>query len=398
MATISNTLETIMTLKGTDTVISGLEQAAARVLKMAEAQDQAAKAQKGLNEAQVQFNAGLTAILAPLTGMINELKSSVGFLFLNIAGFEGLAASEGLAAAATITLEAALAVLESPLVIIAAVLATLTAGFFVAAKGLSAFSESEDTIGRLAIRMQHLGNVFPIKQLTEFSSKLGDQLGIDDELIAKLGAMAAGFGLTRQQIEKALPVVLDVAVANKLDPEQVLQKIFRASRGRTQGLISLGIDPKKIQGDVHDVNNLLNQIGQQFQGTAAAFRNTLPGSIEAFKVAVGNLFEAIGRFISPAVVPLLNAFTRSIQMATQLLDRIANFLHLPTSADLGAQVGGKGADLALKGDPEQTEALNKIADNTSKTADAIIKNVLGGPGTIAKQAFTWRDAQMAFKI
>jgi hypothetical protein len=305
---------------------------------------------------------------------------------------QSVAVSQGEATAASGALGNAFAAVGGSTGLAIAGVAALT---IVLGKALSAFSDSEDTIARLAIRMRNLGNVFPIKELTEFSSRLGQQLGIDDELIAKLGATAAGFGLTRQQIEKTVPTVLDIATALKEDPNQVLNKLLRASRGRPQGLVSLGIDPSKIKGDLRDINNLINQVGSQFAGTAAAFRNTLPGTVSALQVSIGNLFEAIGRFISPAVVPVLNLLIKGIDSLTNLLSRFADFLHIPTAADIG---GGNASKISFKGDPEQTEALNQIAENTSKTTEAIIRNVLGGPGTIAKQAFTWRDAQMAFKI
>jgi hypothetical protein len=377
-----------MTLKGADTVISGLTNLADSLLKTAGAGDALAGAEQRLELAKLQLLKPLTVMLAQTTQLGANLLDAA-------AHFGELAAAEGICAAATSVLDAGLALLASPLVLIAGLLATLTAGAIIAAKSLSAFSDSEDTIARLAIRMRNLGNVFPVKELTAFSGKLGQQLGIDDELIAKTAALGAGFGLSRKQIENAIPKVLDVAVANKVSPDEVLEKIFQASKGRTRGLIALGIDPAKLKGDLHDVNNLIDQIGAGFAGTAAAFRNTLPGTVDALKVSVGNLFEALGRFISPVVVPLLNLLIKGIDHLTNALDRIATFLHLPTAADIG---GGDASKIAFKGDPEQTALMQQTADNTKKASDALVKSVLGGPGAIARQAFTLRDAKLAFRL
>lgn len=305
------------------------------------------------------------------------------------AGATEMAAAEGVATAATVGLEAALA----PLLVLLAPLLTLAAAIGFAKKSLEAFSESEDAVARLAVQMKNLGNVFPTNELLDFSSKLSQQTGIDDEAIASLGAMAVQFGVTRQQAEKLIPTVLDISVATKKSSEEVLQALLRASRGQTRGLLALGIDPSKIKGDLHDVNNLISQVGKGFAGTAAAFRGTLPGTIEALKTSVGNLFEAIGRFISPVVVPLLNLFIKGIDKATELLTRLADFLHIPTAAALGE---GAANPLALKGDPEQTALLGKIESNTKSSSDALVKSVLGGPGTIAKGAATARDFRLAF--
>lgn len=306
-----------------------------------------------------------------------------------------VAESEGVATAATASLSAAMAFLaENPIVL---VIAGFTALIGIAGKALSAFSESEDQIARIALQMRNLGNVFPIGELTEFAGRLSQLTGIDDEQIAALGAMAVQFGLTRQQTEAFIPTVLDVATATHKSFQEVETAILRATRGQTRGLLALGIDPSKIKGDLHDVDNLIRQVGAGFEGTAAAFRGTLPGTVSALQTSVGNLFEAIGRFISPVVVPLLNTLIFVLDKVTALLTFIADKFSwaFPTAAALGQ--GGKANELALKGDPEQTAALQGIEKNTA-VLDPLVKQVLGGKGTVARRAFTWRDQRLAFGI
>jgi hypothetical protein len=387
IATVTDILETIFVIKGAEELVGG-------TLAAASAMDVAAKSESALAAAQAELNAAQTALLAPITAMIAETTQLAAVLVNNVAGFGAMAAAEGLATAATVTLESALALLESPLVIIAAALATLTAGVAIAAKGLSEFSKSEDQIARVAIQMKNLGDVFPISELSDFSERLSNLTGIDDEVITSLGVAAAQFGLTRKQIEQDLPKILDIAQANKISPEQAFGILKRAAGGRTQGLRALNINPDAIKGDLHDINNLINQVGSSFTGTAEAFRQTLPGTVDALHTAIGNLFEAIGRFISPVAVPLLNIFIAGIEKATALLNAIANLLHLPTAADLDK---GKASPLALKGDPEQTAALKGIEENTA-SLQPFVKQVLGGRGTEARRAFTWRDQRLAFGI
>jgi len=305
-----------------------------------------------------------------------------------------MAEAEGVAAGATAALSAAMSFLaENPLVL---VIAGVTALVGVLGKGLSAFSESEDTIARLAISMRNLGNVFPTEELVEFAGGLSQLTGIDDEAIASLGAMAIQFGLTRQQAESLVPTVLDVATATHKSFEEVESAILRfTATGNARGLLALRIDPRSLKGDLTDIDNVVRQIGSHFEGTAEAFRGTLPGTVNALQTSVGNLFEAIGRFISPVVVPLLNLFISSLDKATALLTAIADFFHLPTAADLGK--GGKANDLALKGDPEQTELMRQTANNTAKL-DPLVREVLGGKGIQARRAWNLRDSRMAFGV
>ena len=322
---------------------------------------------------------------------VNGVSNLISGLTSGTAGFQKLAAAEGVAAAGAAKLGTAFNASLGP---IGLALTAITAVVGILGKGLSAFSESEAAVARIAIRMKGLGDVFPTKELLEFASAQQRLTGFGDELIATLGVTAAQFGLTRDQIEKTLPAVLDIAQGLGKGPQEVLQTLLRASRGRTQGLVALGIDPSKIKGDVKDINNLIRQIGGDFAGVASAFRSTLPGTVNALKEATGDLFEALGRFISPVVVPLLNLLIKGIEQLTALLTKLADFLGLPTAAELAERT--KTSELALKGDPEQTELLGTIASNTAKTADALVKQVLGGPGGVARGAATWRDFRVAF--
>lgn len=323
-------------------------------------------------------------------------KSLLGALEANVAGFNAMAASEGVATAATATLEAVLDTLLGPIGLIGAAIAVVTAGFTIASKAVGAFSESEGTTARLALQMKNLGNVFPTDQLVNFANHMQDLTGINHKVIETLGATAAQFGLTRSQIEKAIPVALDIATAKGTNPEEVLNTILRASRGRTQGLVRLGIDPDKVKGDIHDIGNLIDQLHGRFAGVSEGFRNTLPGALDAMHSAFQRDLEAMGRLITPVVLPLINALTKGFDFGARFYTALANLLHLHTGAELGG--GGAGGDLSLKGDPEQTEYQRQTAENTKKMTDAFVQSVLGGSGVVARSAFTARDARIVFGI
>lgn len=375
-------------MRGAETVAEGVSRLSERLFGAAEAYGV-------MTAAEEETEAAQTALLAPITAMLAQSQLLTADLISAALTFEAMAAAEGVAAAATGVLDAALALLLAPLTLIVAGLALLTSGLLLAGKGLEAFSTRESTLARTALQLKNLKGSIPIAELTEFSDHMEELTGINHNVIESLGAMASQFGLTKSQVEKAIPTVLDIAQAKGLNPQEVLQRLLQASAGRTRGLISLGIDPAKIHGDLHDINNLINQVGKGFTGVAAGFRNTLPGTTEALKSSLERLFEALGRFIQPVVLPLLNLMISGIDKLTAVLDRIAQVLHLPTSADLG---GGTGSDIALKGDPEQTAALKGIEKNTKATADSFVKGVLGGAGIVARAGFNARDARIAFGI
>lgn len=345
MATVTDTLETVLKLIGTSEMTKGLSSVAATTELVAAASATATTATTG-------FGAALAAVAGPILATVGKTVALTLFL----------------------------------------------------GKAIQAFGEADLTAVRVGQTMKNLGNVFPTNDLLAFADALSKTTGIDDELIATLGATAAQFGLTRQQIEKLLPVVLDTAQLKGLDPAQVLSSILRASRGRAQGLIAIGIDPAKIKGDIKNIDNLVSQIGGTFAGGAAAVRNTIPGALQGMQTSLENLFEAIGS-IYGGWVKLINATSLLIDRLTS----VANFLALlfknrplfgggTTFTPAGQGTGGP--NLALKGDPEQSKYLKDIADNTDpkKQADALAQEVLGGPGTVAAGATNWRDFNMAMGV
>lgn len=390
--TVTDTLETVFTLVGAERLLGGLG-AMERGLASVALADTAVAA------AQTDLDAALSAALLPISAMVSETKTLTAGLLNSVLTFGALAEAEGIAAAATGVLDAALGLLLSPLALIAAGLAVITGGLLVASKAASAFGETEGTTARVALQMRNLGNSFPMPELMQFANHMQDLTGINHNTIISLSGLAAQWGLTKDQIKLAAKVSTDIAAssAEHLAPDQVLRRILEATSGRTQGLRMLGINPEKIKGDIHDVNNVLSQIGQGFSGVASGFRQTLPGAVQALSSSMQRLWEAIGRFLGPALLPVINGLIRAVDSLTALLARWSDALHLPTGAELGAG-GTVGSSLALKGDPEQTGLLRGIEKNTAKTADSFVRNVLGGSGKVAEAAFTIRDAKVAFAI
>jgi hypothetical protein len=391
LATITDSLITIIDLRGAEAAVSQLGAMAASLTATAASGDALATAEARIGTAQ-------TALLAPLTALITEQKLLTANLWESVTGFGAMATAEGVAAAAAGVLAAALALVLSPLTLVLAGLAAIAGGIALATKGIEKFSESEAVTARLALQMKNLGNVFPVSQAIEFSNRLERLTGVSHNAITALVATAAQFGLTKAQMEKIVPVTLDIAAAKGIDPGEVMSKLLRtAATGQTRGLVGLGIDPHKIKGDLKDIDNLVGQVGKGFAGVAEGFRNTLPGTTKALGSALEHLFEALGRFISPVVLPVLNLMISGIEKLTALLERIANAFPklFPTAATSTA--GGR-SDIALKGDPEQTEYLKSIDKNTKAVNDAFVQQILGGTGVVAKSAFTARDARLAFGI
>jgi hypothetical protein len=95
--------------------------------------------------------------------------------------------------------------------------------------------------------------------------------------------------------------------------------------------------------------------------------------------------SAIGRIAAPAIVVFLNELTNLLNFLTTQLERFAAYLErIGVLAPLNP-AAGVGGGRALAGDETLSE-LQDINRNTKQMLDAIVKQVIGGPGTIAREA------------
>lgn len=328
-----------------------------------------------------------------LTG-IPTYVAEMGAASLATAGF---AAAEGAATVATGTLATAVGVLDAvlaPIVALIAPLLTVAAVLGTAGKALHTFSEDQQAIFQTSIILKNLGSSLPIAELQEFGQELQKTVAIDDEAVVSLGGLLARFGATGAQIKSTIPAIVDAAAATGQSLEGIGETVGRALLGNTRGLKQLGIEFKATGNRARDLLTIQTELNKRFGGAGAAQRNTVQGAFTALSEATANFFSAVGKFLAPVIVPLLNKLTAFLQFLTEKIEALAarfpNFFGATNNATTAAGIGG--------GDPKQTALLEDIAENTSKQADALIKAVLGGPGAIARGAASARDFKIAFGI
>lgn len=293
-----------------------------------------------------------------------------------------LATSQATAATTSRTLGTSLSQVGTIISVTSVRLAGLAAGLIAAFRP---FAEAEQSTLRAAFALRAFGSELSFDELSAFADQLQRITGLDDDAIISLGALGAQFGLTRQEILRTIPVVADLAVRTGRDLQDVFTTLIRATRGRPQGLIALGIDPARIRGDIHDINNVLSQVGDQVKGLAALNRDTLGGSFRALLNQIGDTFEAFGAALAPVVTPIINFLNDSFSGWELAFQRIRDYLVQIGLVAPGVEtkVGGQfGASAGIKGDPEQTELMRQTARNTEKMTDAVLRQAFGGAGSI----------------
>lgn len=288
---------------------------------------------------------------------------------------------------------------------------------YAVSKAVQTFAEDETAIFRATVVLRNLGNSFPIERAQAFAAQIQKSVAIDDEAVVALIGLEKRFGIADDQIEKTTKTIIDFSKATGIGLEEAGSAVGRALLGQSRGLRALGIDFKATGDKAKDLATIQEKLNALFGGAGEAERNTVAGTFTALREAMNNLLSTIGDKLSTVIIPVVNALTAAIQfladhaqLATAAFGALAGLiLGGPLGALIGGLLGLGAGFLPSRANPAEkigtgkgglaTEAtLAKIEDNTKKTADAFVRQVLGGPGVVAKGAFTQRDARLAFGI
>ena len=354
-----------------------------------------AKQQDAMSDASASLARSMSLLVGPLTQMTAEFRIHLAHLIAVIANTRDFAAAEGIAAAATAIWQAAVTLLNTDLAAliltlgaVAGVVAGVVAVAAIVSKGFKQFGADTEDIFRAAVVLRNRGMEPMIKTLQDLGKELQKTTAIDDEAVVGLGGLLAQFGVASGQIPAAVKAIVDANQAGKGSLDELGRAFGRAVLGGGRGaamLRRIGIDFKNTGDRVADTNTLIKDFNQLFGGAAAARRNTPQGAFETFQEAFANFMSAIGRIAAPAVVVFLNSLTDLLNFLTAKLEEFAAYLErIGVLAPLNpaAGVGGGGA---LAGD-ETLGELQAINKNTKQMLDAIVRQVIGGPGSIAREA------------
>lgn len=304
-----------------------------------------------------------------------------------------LAAAQTTAAATTGTLTTATAGLTAalaPLLALAVPLLTIGAAIGFASKAIHEFADVQSRAFQTSVVLKNLGSSIPIEELQDLGAEIQRLTGFDDDLVVSLGGMLARFGIAGEEIPGAVRAIADAAAGSGQSLEEIGSAVGHALAGRGQALKQLGVEFKATGNKARDLMKIEEELEKRFAGAGAARRETLAGAFDALSNATGNFFSAMGRILGPGMITLLNKTADAIQFMAEQLERWADRAGIAKAQDAAGTVG-KG----LKGDPKQTALLGQIAENTGKTADTFVRAVLGGKGDIARRAGSWRDAGIA---
>ncbi len=327
----------------------------------------------------------------------------------NIALTAGDLATGVQAAQASVTgLLGALGPLGIALLAISTIVVVLKGAFDLLTSSLKTFSEESKKLFEVGVILKNLGSTLSAPEVRRFADQVSRQTGIQRPEIEGTAAGLARTGLGGGQIERGLKTIGDAARGAGRSFDAVGEAVEKGILGHMRGLAQFGIVLQDTGSKAANFELIMQQMNLRFQGGAEAFRQTLPGSIEAMSAALQRFLSALGEQFAPVAIRVFNAIAKGLDFLTDHIDFIANALALllggpvGLALKLGAQQADAGknpmAKVGMGGDPATEKTLLQVADNTKLMADSVVQSVLGGQGAIVEQAFGFMSARMALAI
>ncbi len=295
---------------------------------------------------------------------------------------------------------------------------------------IDAFRQQETEIFRATVIFRNLGNSYPVEKAQAFASALQQTTAADDEALVGVQALLKSYGVADSQIQSTTKTVLDASEALGVDLTSAATAVARGMQGQTRALRLLRVQMQDTGNTARNLAVIQQKLNDLYGHAAAARINTLDGALTRLGQSWHNILETAGNIsgVVNGINALATAFNNLSKSqagsgglagaligggigagAGGLFGGPAGILPgLLGGALLGGGVGGllghfsKTRNAAEqigtgKGRLATEDTLREIANNTAQL-NPLIRQVIGGTGEVARRSFSYRDARMAFGV
>lgn len=194
-------------------------------------------------------------------------------------------------------------------------LALTTAGVGIAAKlvEMAKLAGEEDAAFRRASEgFRAHGHSFPTEELEKFSAEMQRATGVSKVHVASFVGILGQYGATREQAERLAPGILNVAEAMKAQggsAEGLAMKIGRALQSGDLGKLARDLPINQVKFQTDAVGALFDALQRKGGDSAAVFRRSLPGALQASSSAFESLQANIGKTFEGPMAKAINITT-----------------------------------------------------------------------------------------
>ena len=160
--------------------------------------------------------------------------------------------------------------------------------------------------------------------LSLLASSLQKQTRFGDEATMAQMSFLGSIGMPEKQIKSIMPVAMDLAAATGMTLESAVRNTAKTFSGLAGELGELIPQLRGLTAEEMKAGEAVKIMADLFGGQAKAQTETMTGSMEQMKNAVGDTAEAIGSLLSPAIIggsKVLKSMAESLSSAIEDFDR-----------------------------------------------------------------------------
>ena len=198
-----------------------------------------------------------------------------------------------------------------------------TAAVAFAASSVKAAADAEAAQAKLADAYKRFPAIHDVtlRDLNELAEAQMNRSRFDDDATRAAIAQLAQYNLTGQQIEKLIPLVVDLAAKTGQDVPEAAKQLGLALLGNSRGLKGVGADLELTGDTATNFGLIVDALGEKVKGFAETDLETANGKLAAMKVQMDELKEKVGAELIPAMTELVDALMPVIEATGWVIEK-----------------------------------------------------------------------------
>jgi len=233
-----------------------------------------------------------------------------------------------------------------------------------AKESVMAFADQEKQLVLLNNQVVKIGGegADAFEKLKNQAEELQKQGFISDDEVEKVQIFLSQFGLGADQIQEAIPKILDFAAATGQSLDEAANSVVQGTNGMGRALKKYGLDVEDSGDKTTNLNNILTQLGSKFKGSALEVSETTLGGFKKLSLAFGEFQETVGGLLAPVASFVANGLSKLTNGITELISPSKS------AVDAFTQQRDKVVELTTKM-PNLLTEYDKLSSQTSLNKD-----------------------------
>ena len=197
------------------------------------------------------------------------------------------------------------------------------------------FREATQVANDLERALNNIGKGNLLKGLTDEANTLAAKFNglFDNDEILRAQQQLVNYGkVSRDELSKLLPVIIELASAEKIDLAAATEKVINILEGRGgQTLRDYGVSIKGVKSEHDRLNVVLGDFAKKLQGASDAYAQTAEGIERKNKLLLKNIQENFGEALDgvqmkilPFLTKILNGINYTFESIDEQFNRRAN--------------------------------------------------------------------------